>query len=49
MSVYLLCRNPERGQDAEDRIREATYSDTVYFHQLDLVISIRSEILQHPC
>ena len=36
MSVYLLCRNPERGQDAEDRIREATGSDTVYFHQLDL-------------
>ena len=36
MSVYLLCRNPERGQDAENRIRKATGSETVYFHRLDL-------------
>ena len=36
MIVYLLCRNPERGQDAENRIRESSGSDTVYFHRLDL-------------
>lgn len=36
MIVYLLCRNPERGQAAETRVREASGSETVYFHQLDL-------------
>lgn len=36
MSVYLLCRNPERGQEAENKIRQVTGSKTVYFHRLDL-------------
>ncbi len=35
-SVYLLCRNPERGLEAERKIREVSGSDTVYFHRLDL-------------
>jgi len=35
-TVYLLCRNPERGQQSEDKIRELTGSDTVHFHRLDL-------------
>ncbi len=36
MVVYLLCRNPERGQDAEDKIRTSSGSQTVHFHPLDL-------------
>ena len=36
MVVYLLCRNPERGQKAEDSIRAASSSETVHFHRLDL-------------
>ena len=36
MTVYLLCRNPNRGEEAERKIRSATGSDTVYFHPLDL-------------
>ena len=35
-TVYLLCRNPERGQQAEDKIRELTGSKAVHFHRLDL-------------
>ncbi len=35
-NVYLLCRNPKRGMDAEQKIKKTTGSDTIYFHQLDL-------------
>lgn len=35
-SVLLLCRNPERGQRAEDELRAETGSEAVHFQQLDL-------------
>ena len=35
-SVMLLCRNPERGQRAEEELRAETGSDSLHFQQLDL-------------
>ncbi|HBP22469.1 MAG TPA: dehydrogenase [Planctomycetes bacterium] len=35
-TVLLLCRNPERGQRAEDELRAETGSESIRFHQLDL-------------
>jgi len=35
-TVILLCRNPERGREAESRIREHTGNQSVFFEQIDL-------------
>lgn len=35
-TVYLLCRNPQRAQEAVDKIVAETQSDTVHWHPMDL-------------
>ena len=34
--MYLLCRNPQRAQEAVDKIVAETQSDTVHWHPMDL-------------
>lgn len=42
-TVYLLCRNPERAQEAVDKIVAVTKSEKVYWHPMDL------SDLEHVC